>query len=123
MLNTLPLSLLRYAVEHRLILYLAALNNRHTSILRGELRAVFQDPTSSEALGATSGESLALIQAIKNSPKVLSGGDAPPLSRTPSTRLPRFQGLMLRASQFGGALTVSRRGDPILFSRIGLDPC
>ena len=89
MLNTLPLSLLRYAVEHRLILYLAALNNRHTSILRGELRAVFQDPTSSEALGATSGESLALIQAIKNSPKVLSGGDAP---LSPAPLLPAFPG-------------------------------
>ena len=38
MLNALPLSLLRDTAENRLIFYLAALNHRHTSILRGELR-------------------------------------------------------------------------------------
>ena len=40
MLNTLPLSLLGYAVENRLIFFLASLHYRHRSILRGELRGV-----------------------------------------------------------------------------------
>lgn len=37
MLNTLPLSLLRYGVENRLTFFFASLHHRHRSILRGEL--------------------------------------------------------------------------------------
>ena len=39
MLNALPFSLLRYAVECRFMFFFAALNDRHTSILRAVVRA------------------------------------------------------------------------------------